>query len=273
MKKIPAVLSFRRVRQSVAPAAFATVLLVAASTTCAANRVFLVNGNVLAFQSIEWRGVSKEYRITTAQSVLPVALKDVDHLEVDRPADFDKAAKMVEAGQNAAAIPILKAIADKYEMLVWDAQAAGLLGRAYIAQKDYSRAADAIETVLKRSKPDTVPLATLRAYWEALAGLKRNEDLRKALDAAIGHGTRPTAAQAYLVRAGVEKAAGKTEEAAADYLKIVLLFDNLTEVQAEALAGAAETLEALQDPRAQEMRTRLIKEFPSSPFAVKQAAK
>ncbi len=271
MKKYPALL-FSPVRRSFAPAALSSLLLLAASAVCEANRVFLVNGNVLPFQSIEWRGADKQYRLTTAQSVLPVALKDVDHLEVDRPADFDKAAKMVEAGQNAAAIPILKAIEDKYEMLVWDAQAAGLLGRAYIAQKDFSRAADAIETVLKRSKPETVPLTTLRAYWEALAGLKRNEDLRKALDAAIGQGTRPAAAQAYLVRAGVEKAAGKTEEAAADYLKIVLLFDNLNEVQAEALAGAAETLEALKDPRAQELRTRLVKEFPSSPFAAKQAA-
>ncbi|MEI7435546.1 MAG: hypothetical protein WCL16_01915, partial [bacterium] len=146
------------------------------------------------------------------------------------------------------------------------------LGRVYIAQKDYAKAVDSIETVLKHTKPDAVPLATLRAYWDALAGLKRTDDLRKALDEAIGQGTRPTVAQAYLVRAGVEKAAGKTEDAAADYLKVVLLFGNLNEMQPEALAGAAETLEVMKDPRAQEMRTRLNKEFPASPFAAKQAA-
>lgn len=259
-------------RRFFALAVFTTVLAAVPNTLKAANRVFLLNGNVLAGQTIEWRGAEKEYRITTVQSVLPVALKDVDHLEIDKPADFDKAARMVEAGQGAAAIAILKGIVDKYEMLVWDVQAAGLLGRVYIAQKDYSKAADVIEAVLKKVKPDAVPLATLRAYWEALAGLKRADDLRKALDDAIGQGTRPIAAQAYLVRAGVEKAAGKTEDAATDYLKLVLLFDNLTEVQPEALAGAAETLEALKDPRAQEMRTRLNKEYPTSPFAAKQGA-
>jgi len=270
--KIRIRLSFRRAGQTVALAASMTALSAVPNAAYAANRVFLLNGNVLVGQSIEWRGAEKEYRIITAQTALPVALKDVEHLEIDKPVDFDKAAKMVEAGQGDAAIPILKGIADKYAMLVWDAQAAGLLGRVYIARKEYGKAADVIEPVLKHAKSDAVPLATLRAYWEALAGLKRTEDLRKALYEAIGHGTRPTAAQAYLVRAGVEKAAGKTEDAAADYLKLVLLFDNLTEVQPEALAGAAETLEALKDPRAQEMRARLNKEFPASPFATKQGA-
>ena len=62
---------------------------------------------------IKWRGRDRKYVIQKGNVTKELEFESITSLNIAKPAGFDKAVQAVEAGQNAAAIPVLtKIVAD-----------------------------------------------------------------------------------------------------------------------------------------------------------------
>ena len=250
---------------------WAAALVLAPAFPGMADSVLLKNGKLIAVKSIQWREGAKEYQIEAVEGdiKMPIALKDVDRLDVARPADFDKAQQSFSSGNAEAAIPLLNGVVENYKMLVWDAKARELLGRIYLQKKDYRKALDALQPLFAEGATVQASASTRRVYWDVMLAGGRTDELRKELDAAIATGKRDVAAAALVMRGNLLKAAGKGDDALADYLQVVLFFEEVKDMQPEALAKAADGLKEAGDARAEEFRKTLLQKYPDSEFAKK----
>lgn len=240
----------------------------------AANKVFLANGRELAAKKVEWRAGAQEYRVTTPDdTVLPFPKAQVDHLEIDKPAEYDKASQALAAKQPDVAIPILDELVTKYAMLVWDNEARKLLAVAYMAKNEPKKAASALDDYFANVPKAQVPADVQLLYWNALLAADRASSLKKDLDEVVATGTREMAAAAQVMRGNMNKQAGQKELALLDYLRVVVLFENVKSVQPEALYRAAEMLDELRDARAEVLRKRLVQEYRDSEWAAKLSGK
>lgn len=251
------------------------VLLLAPALVGAGDSILLKNGKVMAVKSIQWREGAREYQVEAVEGdiKMPIALKDVERLDIARPADFDKAQQLVSGGNAEAAIPLLEGVLEKYRMLVWDAKAREVLGRVYLQKKNAAKALEVLKPLFADVPVVAVSGNTRRVYWEALAASGRGDDLRKELDQAIATGRRDIAAAAQVMRGNLLQAAGKNDEALSDYLRTVLFFEEIKDVQPEALFKAAEGLKERNDSRAQALRKTLLQKYPDSDFAKKLSEK
>ena len=78
---------------------------------------------------------------------------------------------------------------------------------------------------------------------------------------------------AQVLRANQRLAAGRTEDALDDYLRTILFFENAGAVRAEALSKAAAILDKLNDSHGNELRQKLIQQYPDSDLAKKAVGK
>ena len=70
-------------------------------------------------------------------------------------------------------------------------------------------------------------------------------------------------------RGDVFRAEGKREDAILDYMRVVLMFEEARSAQAEALFKAAQVLDEMRDPRAEELKKKLVSLYPDSVYAKK----
>jgi TolA-binding protein len=190
-------------------------------------------------------------------------------VEVAKPAAYDAVVKMVNEGKFDAAIPVLEKMITDYEMLQWDNKARDLLGYAYTKQQDFKKAVATYEDLMKNALPSELTPELRRRYWDAMIGKGEYPALVKNLDELIAKGSREEAATAHLVRGDVYKAQGQTLDALFDYLRVAILYEQVKSVQPEALYKAARAMEDLRDPRAADMKKRLVQEYPRSEEAQK----
>ncbi|EFK97486.1 hypothetical protein LDC_0474, partial [sediment metagenome] len=74
-------------------------------------------------------------------------------------------------------------------------------------------------------------------------------------------------------RGNMNRQVGQKEAATLDYLRVVVLYENVKSVQPEALCKAAEMLEELRDARAETLRKKLVQEYKDSEWAAKLSGK
>jgi tetratricopeptide (TPR) repeat protein len=246
-----------------------------AASAFGGDAVLLKTGKSIGVTGILWRDGLKEYQVVTTDggAQMSIPLKDVDSLDIGRPADFDKAQQLVAGGQPDAAVPLLEGLLAKYKMLVWDVRAREALGRIYVAKNDGAKALAALEPLFTGAVSVPVSAGARRIYWEALTAAGRTADLQKELSETIVAGPRDASAVALVMRGNMFLAAGKKDEALSDYLRVVLFFEGAKDVMPEALFKAAERLKELGDARAQEYRDLLLRKYPESDFAKKLAGK
>lgn len=224
----------------------------------------------LACKSIVWSDSTKQYTVETADGVsLSIPKERITRMRIEKPADFDRAAQLVEARQFAQAVPLLEKIAAEYRMLMWDVQAKKLLLRAYMGDNNNARIMLTVEDMLKTTTRAELPPDVLLAYWKALQASNRADTLLKELESGIAEGSLEVGAAAYLMRANLSRDAGKKADALTDYLKVVLLAQQVKELRPEALFKAAELLEESKDPRAEDLRKQLKSEFPGNEYTTK----
>ena len=251
-----------------------TVLISAACTAFAENVLVTKNKTTYVAKSIRWRESSQEYMVDTMDgTTIPVAKSQVDSLKIDRPDDFDKAATMVKAGQYATAIPLLEGIVTAYTMLNWDNEARQLLADAYLGAGDPKKAVSALDALFASAPKSKQDVPTRQSYWKALQGAQRNANLRAELDDAIAKEAPPLAAAAQLARGDLNRAEGKKEDALLDYWRVVVLYEQVKELQPEAMLKSAEILDELRDGRAQIMRNKLREKYPNSKEAKQSTGK
>jgi hypothetical protein len=233
-----------------------------------------INGKVIEARSIQWRASEQAYKVETMEGpIIPVPKAQVENLEIDKPADFDKAAGLIAAKQFAQAVPMLDEIVTKYNMLVWDNEARKLQTQAYLAMNEPKKAADAMDGYMANMPKEEIPLDTVTLYWMTLLRAGKTATLKKALDESVVSPSVETAAAATLMRGNMSREAGQKEAALLDYLRAALLFDGVRPVQAEGLYRAAEILDELRDPRADVIKKKLVQEHKDSEFAAKLGGK
>jgi tetratricopeptide (TPR) repeat protein len=228
------------------------------------------DGKELAGVRIKWFEVRREYQVEGADgSMISVSVDDVDSLEITKPAEFDKAAQAIAARQYDAAIPILEDLAIRYKRLQWDARAGELLANAYFAKTDFKKAAQVMGDLMESTPKGQITDEQYGLYWTALMGAQMTAVLKKQLTEAIAGDSKTLAALAIVRRGDLNKADGKREDAILDYLRAVLLYEEARGVHPEALFKAVQVLDEMRDPRADELKKKLLSLYPDSPYARK----
>jgi tetratricopeptide (TPR) repeat protein len=236
-----------------------------------ADKVYMkVGGQPMTVRSIVWVGSENVYSVETATGVkMPIEKSKVDHVEVPKPPAWDKAVQAFNGGDLAGAITAFEGIVTSYQMLGWDNKARDYLGAAYSKKKDFKKAAEVYKKLFATASPSEITSATQKRYWEALSANNDYTALQKEIDNDIATGSRENAAAAHVARGDMFKKQGKNFEALMDYLKTVILFQKVDEVQPEALYKTAQCLEEMRDQRADSFKKKLVDDYPGSEWAAK----
>ena len=195
----------------------------------------------------------------------------VARIAVPKPAKYDAAVAAVRSGKAAAAVPVLQEIVKTYAMLEWDEKAARYLAEAQLASGDGPGAVATCESLIK-AKPSVAYIGDVApVYWQALLKTGKTAKLGDLITKAIAEGSREASAAALIMRGDMLMEKKETLNALKDgYLRVVILYENVKEVQPEALYKAAKAFDALnQNANAERMRSTLRTKYSQSEYARK----
>lgn len=235
--------------------------------TAEASSITLRNKQVLTGSTIEWREATRDYQVTNEGASRVIPEDQIAQLNIDKPADYDKAKGLVTSRQYAQALTLLDGVIKKYKKLNWDIEALKMQAQCYVEMNDPKKAAVAMDALFAAGGTMTPALQV--AYWTALQKSGDTKRLQLELTRTLGTGPADLVAAAYLVRGNSFLQDGDQDAALSDYLKILTIFKGAKAVQPEALYHAAELLEKAKDPRAAEFRKILVQEYKTSEFAAK----
>jgi TolA-binding protein len=257
------------VTRCMAAAVMAGVLTVREAAAVTGTLVLTDNTEIRG--DISWFASSREYNVSSASVSRKVPLRQVNHVIVAKPAQFDAAVQDVQGHRYAAAVAPLEAIVKSYEMMDWDVMAARFLAEAYLSLNQAGKAVEMSERIIRVNPGAATSGDLARIYWSALQKDGKEAKLSQVLGEAVKAGSREVAAVAQLWRADLVRAGGDHRKALLEgYLRTVILFRDVREVQAEALFKAAESFQQLgQQSHAEKMRQQLLQAYPSSPEAQK----
>lgn len=224
--------------------------------------------------NIRWLAQKKKYVVSQTrkdgQSIsTDVPLSDVAKVETKKPEKLEAAAKAVMAGKSRAAIPVLEEIVSQYAMLQWDVPATRYLAQAKIDTGDAAGAIKLCESVIA-TRPEQAYLGDMAPiYWNALLKTDKKAKLDGLITKAIASGDSFASASALIMRGDVCMENKEPENALKDgYLRVVVLYEKVRQVQPEALYKGAKAFEALsQNSNAEKLRDMLRKKFPQSDYA------
>jgi tetratricopeptide (TPR) repeat protein len=222
--------------------------------------------------NIRYKTSTQEYVLTVGGVEMPLPLNSVERVEVPKPAAMTEAEKLMSGGQFISAMPMLEKIAADFPMLEWGLRAQELLADAYARKGDIPKSLATYSALFKTAPAGQVSVQARMKYWNALLAAQQMDALSGDLERAIAKGSREEAAYAQLMRGNLRRSQNKTQDALLDYLRTVLLFEDVAGVQPEAMFKAAEMMDALTDPRGSDLRKRLVQKYPDSEFARKAGA-
>ena len=225
---------------------------------------------------IRWYAAKKVYTVTQVGSggqtrEIELTPDQVARILVPEPAKLKPAIAAVRSGKASAAVPVLQEIVKTYAMLEWDEKAAQYLAEAQLASGDGPGAVATCESLIK-AKPSVAYIGDLApVYWQALLKTGKTAKLGDLITKAIAEGGREASAAALIMRGDMLMEKKETMNALKDgYLRVVILYENVTSVQPEALYKAAKAFDALnQNANAERMRTTLRTKYSQSEYARK----
>lgn len=237
------------------------------------GRIKTKDGTVLQGM-IRWQQANKQYLLARknasgASFDTPIPLAQVDSVVVAKPQQLDAAIRAVEAGKAAAAIPVLEKIKAAYAMLQWDEPATRYLASAQLTAGDVAGAIKNCESLIA-VRPELAWKGELApTYWQALLKTGKTAKLNDYISNAIASGDPLASASALLMRGDIYMDKKEGLNALKDgYLRVVVLYQNLREIQPEALFKAAKAFESInQNGNAERMRSELRTKYPSSSYA------
>lgn len=247
--------------------AAATILAGVILTTnlIAANVLTLQDGRRMGFRSIRYQESTGEYIVITDEGRFPIPAGNVRDVQVSEPERWLEGNHLLSNRRYDEAVSVFRDIIRDYNRLGWDLRARDKLARAYAGQGEHGRAITQYEDLFRAVTPTT---EQRRNYWNALLAAERYSTLKSELDKVITEGEREDVAVAHVMRGNLHDAEGNTMEALFDYLRAHILFEEVTEVQPEALYRAAERLDVLRETeRAEKLREILRQRYPGSDYA------
>ena len=193
----------------------------------------------------------------------------------DKPAEYDQAMAALAAKKYEDAAKLLSGIVVSHRNLEWDVQASKELPKALLGKGDAEGAVLAYEKLFtlapaEKQNPD-VAWGMRRAMLQA----KQYAKLAGQLDAVAAAGSRPDAARAQIMRGDVQLAQNNVEQAALDYLRTAILFQDVKDagIQGEAHFKADAALEQMREPRAKDLYRKVVEQFGASPYAAQAKSK
>ncbi|MCE9614589.1 MAG: hypothetical protein K8T26_09955 [Lentisphaerae bacterium] len=220
--------------------------------------------------AIAWWASTKQYEVSAEGARTVVPLNQVASVRVAPPAAMAAAIQAVRGGQTSGApVAALEKIVNDYLMLEHDLTAMRWVADAYLKRGDGKAAAPLFDKVMADRTPASLPQETMRAYWDVLLAAERFPELRKELSWAIEQGPRPLAATAQLLRGSMDMQRKQYKDALVEgYLRTIVLFQDVREVQPEALYKATRCFEELgESGNAEKMRKKLLAEYPDSTYS------
>lgn len=248
----------------------ALVITTVVSYAQVAGAIKKTDGTVIQGK-IKWLPASKKYTINSGSTTIEIQPSTVADIRVQKPAGLAVAAKQVDAGSYAVAIPALTKIMQNYTMMQWDKVAATYLAKAYINSNNAKQALSVCKKIIDIDPTVAYAGSMAPYYWEALLAEGRDATLRKYLDEAIAKGDRNGQAKALLMRGNMLSQKNEFREALVDgYLRVIVLYKKQPDARAEAMHKAVNCFNQLgQNSFAEQMRQKLISEYPKSNFAKK----
>ena len=232
--------------------------------------------------TIGWSVREKKYVVTEKNNLeQQVDVKDVEEIDIEKPAEFDAAIAQVAKGQGAAAIPALQKIVKEYAHLQWDKVAGRYLAEAYLADNKPKDAVRVCEAIIKEDKDAAHRGELAPAYWNALLlGSESRRKLEGCLAEAMKGEDRFARGAALIMYGDIAmKDGGETPDACKKaltdgYLRVVYLYKDdevANRLRPEALYKAARCFDKLGNrvQLAEKMRTDLKSNYPDSPLANK----
>ena len=238
------------------------------------NATIIKNDGGQASGKVRYLSSSKifELQMQGGRATTTIPASDVARVVLQAPpAELATAVEAVKRGQYAAAIAPLKTIKDDYAMFGPDAVAAQYLAVAYLGLGKSADAARMCDEVLRDNPHAAASGEFAGIYWDALLKEKQFAKLSRILGDAIQTGSREVAAVALVKRGDIDMEKGDGKKALLDgYLRTVLLFQDIKEIQPEALYKAIKAHEALNEHHyAEKWRKRLLSGYAMSEYAKK----
>ena len=243
-------------------ALFATLPLLAIQGT-----IYTENGDSKT-GDIRWQQRSKKYIVsikrgkTTVDAEYP--LSDVERVEIDKPADFDKLVELVRSGQGGMAVPGLQKIVNEYRMLNWDRPAGRQLVSVLLSAGQAQNAYDICKSIVDEDKSAAYRGDLAPAYWQALLKTGKRAALDTALKNALTKGDRVSACAASCMQGDIVLSEGESvpnlKKALTDgYLKAFYMYADkpCAAERANAALKAADCFDKLgQAARAEKFRSQ-----------------
>lgn len=234
--------------------------------------VILADGRRIDGQNIRARA-NGDIILTTERGDLTFPRGQYREAWAARPPAIDQAMQHLQGRRFDQAISAAEQVVSSMRNLGWDNEALAILGRANVGKGEYGAAISSFDRLFQNA-PARREDSTLRwIYYQALLGGGQLDRLETSLNDLISNGTREEAARAQIMRGDVRSERGQTEEAALDYLRTVVLFSAVRDVQAEALYKAGVALEAMRHDKARDMFRRVVDQHRNSPFAAQAQAR
>ena len=218
---------------------------------------------------IRWLPAREAYIITADGVRLEIPLRQVDEVRTAKPRQFDAAENAVRTRRYAPAIPVLEKIVTDYRRLQWDIPAARLLTQAYMGMGNPAEAAKKAEVAISGNPDVWQDMEFARLYWDALSKSGQSGRLGRILLQGIEHGSRETAAAAQIMRGNIDFDQGRYRDALVDgYLRTIMLFRDVKQVQPEALYRAVRAHEQLgEHSHAEKFKKMLLSDYPQSSYS------
>ncbi|NLB65637.1 MAG: tetratricopeptide repeat protein [Lentisphaerae bacterium] len=253
---------------------FGLVVALGAGMACAAPYVIKPNG-----ERVEGRNIRADkdgnINLTTSMGIETYPKGRYIKAAADQPAEYGQAEAALRAGKYDDAIKLLDPIISRYRFLTWDVEAAKLLPQAYLGKKDAEGAVKAYSRLFQIAPEEKKNSDVAWGMRQAMLVAKQYQALGRELDAVAASGSRTDAARAQIMRGDILLAQNDLNMAVLDYLRTAILFKDVSDpaVQGEAHFKAAQTLEALRDPRAKSMYKIIVDKYPSAPQAAQARSK
>ena len=213
--------------------------------------------------------------LTTAAGNQEIPAGRYEKAVADKPAELDAALRAVQGQKWDEAIPALEKIAKAYRYLDWDLVAQKYLAEAQMKKGDAEAAVRTYAALIAASEEEKNNVDTQWGYRKALLAAKQYAALTRQLDIVVASGSRIEAAKAQNMRGEIELQQNNLEAALLEFLRTDLLFADCKDPQVlgEACFRAAQVLEKLRDPRANDMYRKVASEYRSCSFANEAASK
>ncbi len=193
----------------------------------------------------------------------------------DKPAEYDQAMAALAAKKYEDAAKLLSGIVVSHRNLEWDVQAAKELPKALLGKGDAESAVLAYEKLFAIAPAEKQNADVAWGMRRAMLQAKQYVKLTGQLDAVAAAGSRPDAARAQIMRGDIQLAQNNVEQAALDYLRTAILFQDVKDagIQGEAHFKAAAALEQMREPRAKDLYRKVVEQFGASPYAAQAKSK